>query len=262
MRLLRLSPATAVDAVAVFEALEAPALAVLRWPRCVYLGLEADVTANVSVDDAARVSVPVVRGIAPGRGYCYDVGHAIWLVLATNHQPNIAFLGHALLRAMQALGIEAFYDDNDVRVGDRRVAMVAPPRQRMDGSFVTVGEILLDTDFSLANSVMRYPADKWAGKPVSRIEDWLLPLKQVLGLDAETKLDTPIRQALQEELGVTFTLSQPTQAEQQKVVALRAKYSDAEWTSRGWWPETPRIEEWQDTTRTPQPTAEGFEYTW
>lgn len=228
MEYVEVSPADAYEAIALFEALEPDTLAFIELPRCVYVG-SCNLPQNVNLQYCRDNNIPVVRGIAKGRSVSYQGNDNLWVIFSIKEPMSLDVLKDILIGTFRKLGLDIFIQDNDVRVGDRRIAMYDFSEHRF------VLEICLSADFEEINKTLRFPPEKWRGKPVSKIEDWLLPLSGLLGPTAREAVKVEIISQVENALGVELTSRDLKESELVKVASLSEKYHSGIWTRYEKW---------------------------
>lgn len=232
MKYVEASPSDAFEAIILFDALEPDTLAFIELPRCVYVGVGCNLFRNVNLQYCVDNGIPVVRGVAAGRTVSYRGDDNLWLVFNPNPM-SLDTLKKFLVDTFSNLGIDASIKFNDVMVGDSRIAMFW-----FNNSMLVI-EICLSADFKEINKTLRFPPEKWVNKPVSKIEDWLLPLNSLLDfpfkLPAKEMVKSELIVQVEKHLDVGLTKRDLSASELAKVSALSEKYRSETWLKYGKW---------------------------
>jgi lipoate---protein ligase len=118
---------------------------------------------------------------------------------------------------------------NDLAVGHKKIS--ANGAMQLEGSWILVGDILLDLDVPAMSRVLRVPDEKFRGKLARGMSEWLTSVRAETGKRPSRAL---VSRYLREEISGTFgvellpgTLSAE---EQQRLDALRSSRTTDEWT--------------------------------
>jgi len=163
---------------AIQETIKPDTVLFLETPDMVYLGPNASLEKNINIDFCKKNNISIVRGIYPGKSYYYREGDALFLVLSTIKKVETDVINYILLRAFKNLLPDIFLEDNDIRLGNKRIAMVGKSVQDYD-HYIINAEIKYDIDFESIKEIIQYHSFRWFDKPVRHIDEWILTLKEL-----------------------------------------------------------------------------------
>lgn len=176
---LSLKPKDAYEWNIFTESICPDTLAFIETPKMVYVGRGISIEKYVNLSFCQENKISIIQGIISGRGsYFYRNGDAIWLSLSTKKKIISDELGEILLNSFKKIIPNVFLEDNDIRIGNKRVCMIGPCVQDYN-HYLIMAEIIFDVDFEMTKKALKIPKQRWINKPVDKIEDWLLPLNSI-----------------------------------------------------------------------------------
>ena len=196
MNIQRFSP-SADEAASLFVTTQPDSLAIIAWPRSVLCGYKCP-TERVNWEYCAEKNIPVVYTCLNGASYFYRAGDALAMVLVTHRYITHKQVLDAMCRELQAALPALYVKSCSLQLGPARCGMAAPEQQRPDGAWLNVMEIVLHYDTVEARRALAFPDGKWDYRRTSVAEDWIHPLDNELGPEAEQIVTRAMVAAAQE----------------------------------------------------------------
>jgi len=189
---------------------------------------------SVDLAECERRGVAIVRRRSGGSSIYTDNGQLIYgLVLHEPDLPQIRadsfrLICEAISSALRSFGVDAVYRPmNDVEVDGRKISGNAQLRRK--GSVLQHGTVVVDTDFSAMDAVLRVNSLNRRG--VSRPSDRMTSLARIIGAAPEMeKVKGALLTSFEKSLDARFAQSPLTEYEKTLVRDLiEEHYSRHEW---------------------------------
>lgn len=203
----------------------------------VQLGEFQDIDEEVDVQECRRLGMDISRRVGGGGCLFYD-DHTRFAVALINHDffENLeeaarVWQGEAVTGTLHTLGAqEAWYRHiGDVQIGPTKVSGLGAAIIQNTlylGSFMNIGTPRVD----LATKVLKIPPEKFADKPVSKLEDYVTSVEKVTGrMPSMEEFHEAVRQNVERALQVTLVPGEITPEEKQVFEELRSFYTSPEW---------------------------------
>ena len=222
----------------------APTLITL-YPRVPFanIGFHQEVEREIDLAHCRAHGIPVVRRVVGGGAVLDGPWEQDYMVVVPEGAPgtegSVAAFYERYLAPVRAtlarLGIVAERSGiNDLAVAGRKVS--ANGAATLDGSWVLVGDILLDLDVDAMSRVLRVPDEKFRGKLAGSMAEWLTSVKALTGRTFSQEAVAPL---LAEEFGREFGVEcvrAPLSAEESpRLEELRRTRTTDEWTYQRDW---------------------------
>jgi lipoate---protein ligase len=202
------------------------------------VGFHQEAEREVDVPYCRANGIPVVRRVVGG-GAILDGPweHDYMLVVpagAPGTEHGVAgFYEHYLApvaAALRRLGVPAERSGvNDLAVGNRKIS--ANGAMQLEGSWIFVGDLLLDLDVPAMSRVLRVPDEKFRGKLASGMADWLTSVRAETGrLPERAEVSRILREEFASALRVSFEPGALSDEETTALDALRKTRTRDEWT--------------------------------
>ncbi len=203
-----------------------------RSSPTVSVGYFQRVGETLDLDACGRLGVSIVRRGSGGSSIYTDEGQLIYgLVVRSEELPptpeaSFAVVCGAIATALSSFGIDARHRPvNDIEVGGRKVSGSAQLRRR--GSVLQHGTVIVDTDLTAMDSVLRH-AD--GPKPSERVTTLAALLGHAPDMD---EVKARVRGAISDAFGVRMDKDVLTGEEEGHVGRLvEERYSRDEWNLR------------------------------
>lgn len=204
------------------------------------VGFHQEAEREVDVPYCRAHGIPVVRRVVGGGAVLDGPWEHDYMVIVPSGAPGTAggvpefyetYLA-PVRRALARLGVPAERSGvNDLAARGRKVS--ANGAMQLEGSWVLVGDVLLDLDVAAMSRVLRVPDEKFRGKLATGMADWLTSVRAETGrLPSRAEASRVLREEFSSGLGVTFASGALTPEETRALGALRAERSRDEWTFR------------------------------
>ncbi len=233
--------------VNVFVALAAPVGAgrspptvLALHPRAPFanVGFHQEAEREIDLDYCRAHGIPVVRRVVGGGAILDGPWEEDYMVVVPAGAPgtdrSIPEFYERYLAPVQAslarLGVRAERSGlNDLASGGRKVS--ANGAMTLDGSWVLVGDLLLDVDPAVLSRVLRVPDEKFRGKLASGMGDWLTSVRAVTGQapDRRTVVAT-LWEEFARGLGVELVPGELTAEEAERLERLKRERTRDDWT--------------------------------
>lgn len=204
---------------------------------CVQLGEFQDIDEEVNVQECQRLGVDIARRVGGGGCIFYD-DHTRFAVALINYEffENLeeaakVWQGEAVTGTLRTLGVrEAWYRHiGDVQIGPTKVSGLGAAVIQNTlylGSFMNIGTPRVD----LASKVLKIPPEKFADKPVSKLEDYVTSVEKVAGRrPSMEEFREAVRQNVERALRVTLVPGEITSEEKKVFDELQTIYTSPEW---------------------------------
>ena len=189
---------------------------------------------SVNQEECARRGVAIVRRKSGGSSIYTDNGQLIYgLVLHESDLPkdraeSFRLICGAIADSLRSLGVDATYRPmNDVEIDGRKISGNAQLRRK--GSVLQHGTIIIDTDLSAMDAVLKVSSSRRKG--ISRPSDRVTTLSRLLGsVPSMDAVKGALINKLEGVFDAKFVPSPLSDYEQALVQALTAEhYSRKEW---------------------------------
>jgi lipoate-protein ligase A len=203
----------------------------------VQLGEFQDIDEEVEIQECRRLGMDISRRVGGGGCLFYD-DHTRFAVALINQEffENLeeaakVWQGEAVTGTLRTLGArEAWYRHiGDVQIGQTKVSGLGAAIIQNTlylGSFMNIGTPRVD----LAAKVLKIPPEKFADKPVSKLEDYVTSVEKVTGrMPSLEEFREAVRLNVERALQVTLVPGEITPEEKQVFEELRPFYTSPEW---------------------------------
>jgi lipoate-protein ligase A len=215
-----------------------PALRIWDWASsAVIIGSYQSLRNEVDLDGARRHGVTVVRRISGGGAMFVEPGNTITyslyvpdsLVAGMSFQESYAFLDAWVLRAFQALGVDAFYAGlNDIASPQGKIGGSA--QKRIPGGVIHHATMAYDMDADKMLEVLRIGREKLSDKGTRSAGKRVDPVRSQTGLTRDEVVGALLAE-FEGSYGLTRTmLDDATRAEAEGLA--RTKFATEEWLAR------------------------------
>ncbi len=202
------------------------------------VGFHQEVEREIDLDHCRAHGIPVTRRVVGGGAILDGPWEHDYMVIVPQGAPGTqegveAFYDRYLrpVRAtLQRLGVSASRAGvNDLAVNGRKIS--ANGAMTLDGSWVLVGDILLDLDVDAMSRVLRVPDEKFRGKLVRGMEDWLTSVRRETGkVPSREEVSRMLREELGREFSVELRDGSLSPEETERLARLREERSRDAWT--------------------------------
>lgn len=216
-----------------------PTLRFWEWERpSIIIGAFQSVKNEVDMEAANELGVSVVRRVTGGGAMFVEPGTAITyslyapkeLVDGMDFVDSYAFLDTWVLKALNALGIEAFYKPiNDITSPKGKIGGAAQKRYPK-GSVLHHVTMAYDMDADKMMQVLRIGREKLSDKGVASAGKRVDPVRSQTGMERVDVVESMINTFLDLNGGTMGSLTQEEIANAEELAA--EKFSDPEWLYR------------------------------
>ena len=213
-----------------------PTLRLRQVRRAVFVGAFQDTWSEVDVDYCRANGIKIVRRANGGGAVYHDVGSFCFSAFfpragfSEGEEELYRLFAGPVIRTCADYGIVGHYSGrNDVLVGGRKIYGSA--QLAWYDAFVQSGTFLVNMDFGVMGRALTPPAAKFAGKPLSSIQERVTSLAREVGRELDTSaVMERFAPNLGEMLGISLTHGELTPQEQALADELLAvKYGTDEW---------------------------------
>lgn len=206
----------------------------VRTTPTISIGYFQKASESLDLEECARRGIQLVRRKSGGSSIYTDSGQLIYgLVVSESDVPrerpqSFRFICSALARAISSFGVDARYREmNDVEIAGRKVSGNAQLRRK--GSLLQHGTIILDTDLSAMDAVLRMKESK--RHSISTPSDRIVTLASLIGrAPSMTEMKRRISLELARDFEIKFVESSLTPLENRLVHKLvDDRYSKRDW---------------------------------
>lgn len=204
------------------------------------VGYHQEAERELDLDFCRAERIAVVRRVVGGGAILDGPWEEDYMVVVPDGAPGTdagveGFYAHYLApvrAALARLGVPAERTGvNDVSARGRKIS--ANGALALDGAWVLTGDILLDLDPALMTRVLRVPDEKFRTKLARGMEEWLTSLRAELGsAPPRPHVTGVLRDAFARALGAPAVAGALTDAELDRLDALRRERSTEAWTYR------------------------------
>jgi lipoate-protein ligase A len=219
---------------------KAPPTVIWLYPGAPFanVGFHQDADREIDLEYCRQRGIPVVRRVVGGGAILDGPWEQDYMVIVPAGSPGTTggipeFYEH-YLRPVQGmlsrLGIRAERSGvNDLAVGGRKIS--ANGALFLDGSWVFVGDVLLDLDLESMNRILRVPDEKFRGKLAQNLDRHLTSVTRETGrLPDREALASIFRQEFQSALGVELVPGPLMKEETSRLESLRGERTQDSWT--------------------------------
>ena len=208
----------------------------LRFEPCALVGYHQKVEHEVWTDFCAANGIALQRRITGGGAIYFDPRHLGWELYFDR-----AFLGtgdmtalsrrvcEAAAAGLRRLGIDAqFRPRNDIEVNGRKISGTGGA---FDGSSVIFqGTVLIDADMEQMLGALKVAPEKLSKRQIEDIGERLTTVTAELGREvAWPEVKNALAEGFAEELGVTLTPGEVSNAESERHTEALAEMDTADW---------------------------------
>ncbi len=220
----------------------APPTAVVLHPQAPFanVGYHQEADREIDLAYCREAGIPVFRRVVGGGAILDGPWEQDYMVVVPNGTVGTEagvgeFYGRFLRpvqNALTRLGVSAQRSGvNDLAVAGRKVS--ANGALSLDGSWVLVGDILLDLDIRAMSRVLRVPDEKFRSKLAKGMAEWLTSIRDQTGRTPSRESVTSIlREEFERDFGVALVPAGLTEDERRALGHLRAERSTGAWTFR------------------------------
>lgn len=207
-------------------------------PRpCVQMGEFQDIDEEVNIQECQRLGVDIARRVGGGGCIFYDEHTYIAVALLDRgffgnlEEAAKVWQGEVITGTLRSLGAkEARYRHiGDVQIGQTKVSGLGTAIIQDTlylGSFLNIGTPRVE----LALKVLKIPPEKFADKPVSRLDDYVSSVEKVTGrMTSMEEFREAVRQNAERFLGVELIPGEISPEEKKVFEKLRPFYTSTEW---------------------------------
>ncbi len=202
------------------------------------VGFHQEAEREIDLDYCRDHHIPVVRRVVGGGAILDGPWEQDYMVIVPAGAPGtdggVAGFYERYLAPVRAtlarLGVAAERSGvNDLASGGRKVS--ANGAMMLDGSWVLVGDLLLDVDVAAMSRVLRVPDEKFRGKLASGMAEWLTSVRAVTGRAPERpQVVALLREEFARAFAVELSDGSLTEEESRSLRELRGSRTTAEWT--------------------------------
>ncbi len=217
-----------------------PPTVILLHPAAPFanVGFHQEAEREVDIDFCRANGIPVVRRVVGGGAILDGPWEQDYMAVVPNGAPGTTgaiagFYGRYLdpVRATLArLGVTAERSGvNDLAAGGKKVS--ANGAMTLSGSWVFVGDILLDLDVAAMSRVLRVPDEKFRGKLASSMGEWLTSVRALTAhLPERTEVGRILREEFARSFEVELLSGRLSREESSSLEELRDQRTSDAWT--------------------------------
>ncbi len=202
------------------------------------VGFHQEAEREIDLDHCRAHGIPVVRRVVGGGAVLDGPWEQDYMVVVPEGAPGTtgtvaSFYERYLapvLETLNRLGVHAGPSGiNDLAVAGRKVS--ANGAATLDGSWVLVGDLLLDLDVDAMSRVLRVPDEKFRGKLAGSMAEWLTSVKTVTGrLPSREAVVSLLAEEYARAFGVMLSRAPLTVEESRALEEFRKTRTTDEWT--------------------------------
>jgi len=218
---------------------EAPStVMIFRVPNpCVQMGEFQDIDEEVNILECQRWGVDIARRVGGGGCIFYDDHTCIAVALLNRgffenlEEAAKVWQGEVITGTLRSLGAkEAWYRHiGDVQIGQTKVSGLGTAIIQDTlylGSFMNIGTPRVD----LALKALKIPPEKFADKPISKLDDYVTSVEKVTGrMPSMEEFREAVRQNVELSMNVELIPGEITPEEKRVFEKLRPFYTSPEW---------------------------------
>jgi lipoate-protein ligase A len=217
-----------------------PPTAIVLYPDRPFanVGYHQEAEREVDIPYCREAGIPVVRRVVGGGAILDGPWEHDYFFIVPPGSPGteaeVAGFYECYLAPVTAtlrrLGVTAERSGiNDLAVGGRKIS--ANGALQLEGSWVLVGDILLDLDIAAMSRVLRVPDEKFRGKLASGMAEWLTSVRAETGRrPSREEVSRILREEMVRAFGVGFTVGALSPEETRSLEQLRQARTRDEWT--------------------------------
>ena len=212
-----------------------PILMIWQTERCVMLGNNQIVDAEINRNFAERENIQIVRRSSGGGTIFCDMGTLLYtIILPYNHDEDTQKLAREkvappIVSALNDMGISALIEGrNDILVDGKKVSGIA--QYAKSGRVCTHGSLLFDTDLEMLTNVLNVDAEKISSKALKSVRSRVANLREYITEDCAT---IEFLEMLKQRLFSALELREVKLSEEQLTEIdkiFNEKYGNSEWT--------------------------------
>jgi len=212
-----------------------PILMIWQTERCVMLGNNQIVDAEINRNFAERENIQIVRRQSGGGTIFCDMGTLLYTVILPHQSgedtQKIARekVATPIVAALNDMGIPAAIEGrNDILVDGKKVSGIA--QYAKSGRICTHGSLLFDADLEMLTNVLNVDAEKIQSKALKSVRSRVTNLREHMVDDCSTR---EFLEMLEQRLFSTLELREVELSEEQLTEIDRIfneKYGNSEWT--------------------------------
>ena len=207
------------------------------------VGFHQEIEREIDLAHCRAHGIPVVRRVVGGGAVLDGPWEQDYMVVVPDGSPgtegSVATFYERYLAPVRAtldrLGVAAERSGiNDLAVGGRKVS--ANGAASLDGSWVLVGDLLLDLDIGAMSRVLRVPDEKFRGKLAGSMAEWLTSVRAITGHRPSRETVVPVlAEEYAREFGVPLERGSLSVEESELLEELRRERTSDEWTYQRDW---------------------------
>jgi lipoate---protein ligase len=202
------------------------------------VGFHQEAEREVDVPYCRANGIPVVRRVVGGGAILDGPWEHDYMVVVPPGAPGTdsgvaGFYEHYLAPVTATLGRFGVHAErsgvNDLAVGRRKIS--ANGALQLDGSWILVGDLLLDLDVPAMSRVLRVPDEKFRGKLASGMAEWLTSIRIETGqVPSRAEVSRLLADEFGRSFGVDFAPGTLSEEETRALQELRLSRTRDEWT--------------------------------
>ena len=207
------------------------------------VGFHQEVEREIDLEHCRAHGIPVVRRVVGGGAVLDGPWEQDYMVVVPDGSPgtqgNVAAFYDRYLAPIRAtlrrLGVSAERSGiNDLAVEGRKVS--ANGAATLDGSWILVGDVLLDLDIEAMSRALRVPDEKFRGKLAGSMGEWLTSVRALTGRRPSREAVVPLlAEEYAREFGVALERAPLSVEESEFLEELRRTRTSDEWTYQRDW---------------------------
>ncbi len=218
----------------------APPTVIVLYPEAPFanVGYHQEADREIDLEYCRDAGIPVLRRVVGGGAILDGPWEQDYMVVVPNGTVGTEagvgefygrFLG-PVQRTLERLGVRAQRSGvNDLAVSGRKVS--ANGALSLDGSWVLVGDILLDLDPEAMTRVLRVPDEKFRGKLAKGMSEWLTSVRELTGrTPSRGDVTSILREEYERDFAVVLVPAGLTGDERGALDGLRRERSTPAWT--------------------------------
>ena len=222
-----------------------PPTLVTLYPEAPFanVGFHQEVEREIDLEHCRAHGIPVVRRVVGGGAVLDGPWEQDYMIVVPDGSPgtegNVAGFYERYLApiraALRRLGVTAERSGiNDLAVAGRKVS--ANGAASLEGSWILVGDILLDLDLEAMSRVLRVPDEKFRGKLAGSMAEWLTSVMALTGRRPSREAIVPVlAEEFAREFDVALDRSALSVEESELLGELRKTRTTDEWTYQRDW---------------------------
>ena len=204
--------------------------------RHVLVGVNADLKKRINIEYCEKENIPILRDMVGTHAVILD-RNIIQYDVDSDTPLNLNQTMEWVSKSLQRIGLDAHprAKSNDVLVDGKKIS--GNSVDLIQGIFTASGTIILDFDYEFCENALLPLPELFANKEAQSHREWVTTIKALLGREVSyNEVVSALRKGFEDVFHIEFELSNSlTEAEEQILEKLKAKYQSEQWVKRGKW---------------------------